>query len=246
MRSIAAFVDSPLIAKLARYPLKILPGNTVMPILRGPLKGKKWIAGSQRHACWLGTYEYAFQDLVSQTVKSGSVFYDIGANVGFYSLLASMIIGPGSVYSFEPVPANVAFLRRHLELNHVRNVEIFEMAISDQVGVSRFRTERTRAMGCLDIDGDCDVRTTTLDALIEEHKIEPPGYIKMDVEGGEAKALSGARRCLHEYKPTLFLATHGKQVHEECCHMLTSWGFQLRPIAILSEHRAELLATPLA
>jgi len=81
--------DSTLLGKLARYPLGMLPRTVTVPILQGALEGRRWIAGSQRHAFWLGNYEPFLQKRMAQEVERGGVFYDVGANVGFYSLLAS-------------------------------------------------------------------------------------------------------------------------------------------------------------
>src|SRR5580765_1322501 len=93
-----------LIGKLLRAPLRLLPRTAAVPILQGPLRGKKWIVGSGTHGCWLGSYEYDKQKLFQKTVRSGDVVYDVGANAGFYSLLASLLVGEkGHVYSFEPL-----------------------------------------------------------------------------------------------------------------------------------------------
>ena len=144
-------------------------------------------------------------------VERGSVFYDVGANVGFYSLLASFLVDPGMVFAFEPLPINIRYLQQHLKLNRVKNVEIFEMAICDQRGTSFFQAEETGAMGRLQTTGSFQVTTSTLDALIHEQKIAPPNCIKMDIEGGECKALVGAKECFRKHKPKLFLATHGRR-----------------------------------
>src|SRR4051794_35570836 len=106
-----------LAATVGRYVRRALPDKMIVPIMRGQLKGKKWIVHSQRHSCWLGTYERNVQDLFAQEVRPGSVFYDVGANVGFYSVLASMLVNSGHVFAFEPLPENVQYLRRHLLLN---------------------------------------------------------------------------------------------------------------------------------
>jgi hypothetical protein len=66
----------------------------------------------------------------------------------------------------------------------------------------------------------------------------------MDIEGAEFQALLGARACLAKYKPKILLATHGKQVHRECCELLRSWRFDLQLVGEPSEDRAELLASP--
>jgi hypothetical protein len=137
------------LGRITRYPLRILPRTMTVPILQGPLRGKKWIVGSQRHAFWLGSYEPQMQSLIAREVKPDAVFYDVGANVGFYSLLASILVDPGKVFAFEPLPSNIVYLCRHLALNAVKNVEVFELAICDQVGASSFEEEGTGAMGRL-------------------------------------------------------------------------------------------------
>ena len=214
-----------------------------MPILRGQLRGAKWIIESQRHACWLGIYETEFQDVVAREVKPGAVFYDVGANVGFYTLLASALVGPGKVFAFEPVPTNVYYLKRHLELNRIKNVELFEAAVSDQTGTLSFLEEETRAMGRLQPGGNCTVQSVTLDSLFQQGEIAPPDFIKMDIEGAEYRALQGTRQVFHDFHPVLFLATHGKDVHGDCCRLLKSWKYEFEPLGKSeSEERAEVIA----
>lgn len=230
MIRLSAPPDTTLAGKISRSPLRILRRSWVVPILQGPLRGKKWVIGSQRHAFWLGIYEPHMQCLIARTVKKDTVFYDIGANVGFYSLLASTLIFPGKVFAFEPLPENVRYLERHLTLNDIRNVEILELAISDQVGTSNFQEEVTRAMGRLQAEGNTRVLTTTLDSLLQAQLIDPPHYIKMDIEGTELMALRGASECIQRHRPTIFLATHGRDMEAECGRLLNSWGYELRNI----------------
>src|SRR5712692_7002997 len=118
MTEFQALSHTAKLGRLARYPLKLVPPTMVMPVLTGKLRGKRWIVGSGIHGCWLGWYESEKQRAISKEVRSNTVFYDIGANVGFYSLLASMLVGPGKVFSFEPMPRNFSYLKRHLDLNH--------------------------------------------------------------------------------------------------------------------------------
>jgi FkbM family methyltransferase len=234
-----------LVGKIARWPLKALPRNLTVRILQGQLKGKKWIVGSTRHACWLGSYEVHIQNVIAQEVERGGVFFDVGANVGFYSLLASSLIDPGKVYAFEPLPANVCYIKKHLQLNKIQNVEVLEVGVSDQQGMASFRDEETRGMGRLQPGGNLSVRTVTLDQLLQEQRIAPPNCIKMDIEGAEFRALSGARACFQNHKPTLILATHGREVHGQCCQLLHSWGYDCRLLqGGPEEDRAELIAMP--
>jgi FkbM family methyltransferase len=242
--SFLSLSNTTMLGRIARLPLKLLPPELIVPIPVGELRGKKWIVGSQRHACWIGTYERLFQTIVARHVKVGSVFHDVGANVGFYSLLASALVKDGTVYAFEPVPKNIYYLKRHLQLNRIGNVKVFEVAISDQVGTEQFLEEQTRAMGHLSDQGNYRVRTSTIDALIESGRVAPPDYIKMDIEGAEFKALLGARKCFQRCRPTLFLATHGQEVHEACCRLLVEYHYDFFPIGIPAENRAELFARP--
>jgi FkbM family methyltransferase len=230
--------------KIVRWPLRLVPRNTIVPVLQGPLRGKKWIAGASLHRCWLGSYEPEFQRILANELKAGGVFYDVGANVGFYSLLAAGLIFPGQVYAFEPLTENISYIRAHLDLNRIRNATIFEMAISDSRGQEPFSVERTRAMGRLSSGGERMIRTYSLDTIIQEELAQPPTYIKMDIEGAELRALLGAQKCFARYKPTLFLATHGKRIQEECCRLLLDWNYHYVFIDKHEEERAELLARP--
>ena len=232
------------LSKVARSPLRIIPRSAVLPILSGPLKGKKWIIGSSRHLCWVGSYERLMQNLVVSEVGRGDILFDVGANVGFYSLLAAGLVGSGKVFAFEPLSENVVYLRRHLHLNGINNVAVFELAIADQVGTAHFQDEESRAMGKLTPGGNRCVAVETVDSLLAQGKIAPPTFIKMDVEGAELKALLGARVCFDKHRPKLFLATHGEQIHEECYRLLRGWHYQLRSIA-KEEDRAEMFAFPL-
>ncbi len=92
-----------IIGRLLRFSLRFIPPHTVLPILQGELRRSKWIIGASIHGCWLGSYEYKMQRLFKNMISQGSVVYDIGAHAGFYTLLASKIVGlRGKVVAFEP------------------------------------------------------------------------------------------------------------------------------------------------
>jgi len=216
----------------------------VVPILVGPLRGAKWIVGSQRHAFWLGIYEPQLQQLLVNYLTAGSTFFDIGANVGLYSLLAARLVETGKIVAFEPDPLNVVFLNRHLTLNRITNVQVYEAAVTDHVGCDSFSDESTHAMGHLSGEGRLSVATVTLDSLLQSQSIPPPTHIKMDIEGEEYKALRGARQCFRTYKPVLFLATHGSEVLRDCCELLHSWSYKVETLNREGEDRAEIIALP--
>ena len=230
------------LGKIVRLPLALVPRKLILPILQGPLRGKQWISGAATHGCWLGSYEYDKQQVIAREVWPGSVFYDVGANVGFYSLLSSLLVGHGKVFAFEPAPRNLPYLRRHLELNHAGNVEVLPLAISNTMGQAHFQIEASDLMGHLAQGGSTTVATATLDSLVESGRIAPPNFIKMDIEGAELLALQGSSQVFQRFHPILFLATHGAGVETECRELLRKWGYDLKEIGGKSSDRNELLA----
>jgi FkbM family methyltransferase len=224
----SALLNDTRMGKIAALPLSLVPRDAIVPILRGELRGRRWIVGSAIHRCWLGFYEYEKQNLISREVRPNSVFWDVGANVGFYSLLASKLVASGKVFAFEPVPRNLSYLRKHLALNRVTNAEVLAIAVSDRNGTSPFEIEETGFMGHLSGEGSTMVPTATLDSLIDEGKVLPPDYVKMDIEGAELMALRGASRTFQRFRPVLFLATHGREVEAECRSLLELWGYDCR------------------
>ncbi|HWZ58637.1 MAG TPA: FkbM family methyltransferase, partial [Gemmatimonadaceae bacterium] len=131
-------------------PLRVVPRERPVPILGGPLRGWRWIPAAASHGCWLGTFERAEQDVFARTVRPGDVVYDLGANVGFYTLLAARLAGPtGRVVAFEPVPRNLGYLRRHIALNQCENVTVVAAAVSDRSGTARFRDGPAHTVGTL-------------------------------------------------------------------------------------------------
>jgi hypothetical protein len=102
-----------LLGKIVRLPLSLIPPEAEVRILRGPLRQKKWIKGAGPNAYWVGTYEVARIRSFAGATSQGAVVYDVGANVGIYSLVASLRVGvSGRVYAFEPLERNLRYLRR--------------------------------------------------------------------------------------------------------------------------------------
>jgi FkbM family methyltransferase len=199
----------------------------VLPIMQGKLRGKKWIVGSGEHGYWLGSYEMQKRQAFENEIKPGSVVYDIGANVGYYTLLASVLSGEkGKVFAFEPLPRNVDYLRKHVEINHLTNVDIFEAAVSDYEGEAFFDLGASTAMGHLAERGEIRVKMVALDDLLEGNKIQPPDFIKIDVEGAEYEVLKGARVLLNKFHPILFLDTHQREAHQKTITFLEELGYK--------------------
>lgn len=199
-------MNSSWAGRLLRLPFRLLPGRAVVPILRGPARGLRWIVGSGAHGCWLGSYEYERALRFSALLRHADIVFDIGAHAGYYTLLASVLVGDeGAVVAFEAMPHDLAYLRRHVEMNERRNVSIVEAAVSE-----RSRTARS------------GVEIVALDDLWSEWKIGPPDVLRIEVEGGEIGVLQGGRQLLADARPIVFVVTDGAEAHAACLDLLAA------------------------
>jgi FkbM family methyltransferase len=219
------------VGHVLRMPLTLIPKSLPIRILQGRLRGMRWIAGSHTHGCWLGSYEYEKRLAFERIVQPGQIVFDVGANVGFYTLLASVLVGPGGrVFAFEPIEQNLVFLRKHLSLNHALNVTVLAVAASDHKGTALFDTSSGRAMGSLGDGGSLRVDVITLDELIDTGELPVPNYIKLDVEGAELRVLKGAAKLLAKHHPVLFVSIHSAELRSQCCEMLAGLEYELIPM----------------
>lgn len=221
-----------VLGKILRFPLRFIPPDLTVYILQGKLRGKKWIFGAGVHSYWLGCYEYKTQIMFSNLVNQGAVVYDVGANVGFYTLLASVLVGPGGrVFAFEPLPRNINYLKKHLQINKSENVMIIEAAVSDTDGFALFEGCIDNASGHLSAKGALEVKVVSLDNLVLKDGFPPPEYIKIDAEGKEFSVLSGAKRIIADYSPVIFFSNPGDaDLHRQSCAFLKSFGYDLHSV----------------
>jgi FkbM family methyltransferase len=227
----SAIPKNSLIGRILRFPLKLLPAEMILPILQGPSRGMRWIVGSGDHGYWLGSYEIGFQKLFAQRISGGEIVFDIGAHVGFYTLLAARRVGPaGHVFAFEPLPRNADFIEQHIQINKLDNVTFQQVAISDRSGIVRFGGGLSSSTGHITTGGEEQVQAAALDNLLDSGKIDPPSVMKIDVEGAEGAVLRGGRELIAKHKPELFLAMHGSEAYQECTAFLRSMKYSLQPI----------------
>lgn len=227
MVNFSGISNSKFVGRILRLPLRLVPKEAVVRILQGPLRGKRWMARSSNHGCWFGSYEAAKQRKVMELVRPGMVCWDVGANVGFYTLLLAELVGPrGRVLAFEPVSRNIELLRRHVEMNGYRNVTIFPCALGDFDGEAGFDSGPNASMGHVTAGGPLKVPCSRADTLLAAGEVEAPDVVKIDVEGAEADVLRGARGAM-EKRPMMLLATHGKTPHRACLDLLAASGYKI-------------------
>jgi FkbM family methyltransferase len=204
----------------------------------------RWIVGSSDHGCWLGTYEGFKRRRYEQLVKPGMVAFDIGAHVGYYTLLSSALVGnSGSVVAFEPLPENIEYLKRHVALNQLENVQIIEAAVTDRDRKMTFNIAPSRSMGYLSEGGNLEVEAISLDQFLTRDDVPTPQVLKIDVEGAELSVLQGAQNLITTCRPLIFLATHGDEIHRQCLERLQFWGYSLEPLdGVQIDQSSEVLA----
>jgi FkbM family methyltransferase len=166
-------------------------------------------------------YEPHIANLLVRVLGEGDVAVDVGANIGFFTVLASILVGPtGRVVAFEPGTENLERLRANLALNDCKNVTIIEKAVMNQVGEVEFFINSGNSggnalwdigqwPGYIEENGTPErvaVPATTLDAEWEQLKLPVPKVIKIDTEGADQRVLEGASDLLARQKPRFVIA----------------------------------------
>lgn len=217
-------------------------GLSVVQVAAGGLSGAR--LELDLHAekdYWLGTYEAGLQDAIARLVQPGWTAYDVGANVGYITLLLARAVGDqGRVVAFEALPANVARLRANLALNlEGSRVSAVHAAIAEASRPVRFLVgpsdDTGKAEGSagrpLEYAGVVEVPGLALDDYMDAPGSPLPQVIKIDIEGGEVLALPGMRRLLQTAHPLVLMELHGPEAARTAWEVLTAAGYTLRRMA---------------
>jgi FkbM family methyltransferase len=159
-----------------------------------------------RHLLTEGVWEPLETELMKQSIKPHMIFVDIGANIGYYTLLAARLLnGTGKVVAIEPDLGNFRLLSLSVQANAYTNVIAVQKAVSNRTGRTRlFLDQKNIGIPSLSEDnitkkggGSVYVNTVTLDSLLSDLKIEKVDVMKIDVEGAEGLVFEGGRKILH-------------------------------------------------
>jgi FkbM family methyltransferase len=227
------------VIKICRYVFR----QQFLPVMAGPLKGYLWSTASS-YDYILGEYEDPdTMKLFLSWLKPDSVFYDVGANVGFHALTANRIINSGKIYAFEPMPAVREIFGKHISLNQKliisNTIKLLPIAISNEEKQVEFSNDVEHRDGNTYIkesyvfsgtENKITVQCRSIDGLIKQG-YDKPGIIKIDVEGAEYDVLIGAKDTLQQCQPNILLATHDCHlpgVQEKCVLFLQELGYHLQ------------------
>lgn len=159
-----------------------------------------------------GDYEIEDEQLLFRLLDNTAVVLDVGANLGWHSLVISKRLPGSTVYSFEPIPENYKYLVTNLCLNSANNVTSYNFGLSDQSGQFDFHyfpegsvlASQHNLIGCSK-SKKLQCKLETMDSFFEESKVKKVDFIKVDVEGAELHVVKGGIATIQEYKPILML-----------------------------------------
>jgi FkbM family methyltransferase len=257
----------PPLASLVRRVLnRAAPTELVqVKVAAGNLEGCPMVLDLQTEKdYWLGTYEPALQRALTDLVRPGTIAYDVGANIGYITLLLAKAVGEaGRVYAFEALPSNVDRLRTNIALNSLTGrVVVFAGAVTEASGSVRFLVHASAGMGkvagsagrSVHYESELTVPGISLDEFVYTQGNPPPQVVKMDIEGGEVLALPGMQRVLGEARPLLLLELHGPESARTAWQALgrasykVSWmkpGYPPVPTLERMDWKAYIVARPL-
>jgi FkbM family methyltransferase len=217
---------------------RITPGETQILECKGALEGYRMCIDWNRFRSFVyGTWEPEVLRVVTSTIKPGMTVIDIGAHIGYCSLLfAKCVSSSGRVFSFEPLPGNFALLQKNIQLNNLRQVATFNQAIfsgNREITLTVPEDQPNPGSGSAYIHGGAQefrVEAISVDAFCEKSGIRPD-ILKMDVEGAECEVLMGACGMISQCRPKLLIGFHhfdGNLAAHPVPDLLAGWGYEIQ------------------
>lgn len=193
----------------------------------------------------LGSNEPPVQEAIESNLSPGDVFYDIGTNVGFFTVIAARKVGcSGHIYSFEPLPENVKAIRHNIKINGFENATVFPKAVAEKTGTGELLVADYSGGSALstanvpppDMTGTMEVEIVAIDDLVEAGTIQPPSLVKIDVEGAELGVFKGMVKTLEKHRPKVIYEIDDGDRGEyekkaaECKTFLEAHDYAVRPL----------------
>jgi FkbM family methyltransferase len=235
---------SPALYRVGHLALRAVPDVPVtmnvpeLGRLRFGLRRHRWLLGANclgGHTATLATFH--------RLVRPGDTYYDVGANIGYYTRFVLRHLPVGRLMAFEPMSANVRLLRANVEIGgYADRVRVFPFALGDAerredlqvddmsdgsavlTSISGGKaSEGRRHMGLAPKTERIEVRR--MDDVVARESLPPPNVIKIDTEGAEATVLRGGMETLRRYRPRLAVSLHGAERGEEALAALAEAGY---------------------
>jgi FkbM family methyltransferase len=170
---------------------------------------------------YFGLYDQRELRLVTERLRSGGDFVDVGAHIGMYAVRAALELATRRrVLAFEPNPSARAQLLENVELNGCGNVIVVAAAVADQPGEATLHVPATPDPSFSSLEGGrfadgetLAVPVTTVDAAVAEHGLQP-SVVKIDVEGGEAAVVRGMAETVTRFRPAVLVEVSAESAPE--------------------------------
>jgi FkbM family methyltransferase len=185
---------------------------------------------------YMGSFAPEAEKHFPRYVSRGSVVLDVGANIGCYTFTFAKLVGPtGLVVAIEPTDRAFAKLQRNMALNSFTNIRCLQAGLSDRdVGDVGVTFQSSFPLDGKPSSSMQSVRLVSLDTLVSELSLSRVDFIKIDVDGYEAKVFAGARRVLERYRPYLFFELNPQWVRNNgddpasILELVFGYGYSLR------------------
>ncbi len=243
---------NPILRKINKALYPILPNKVKLPP-SGTMKIQNK-NGTQLKICtnqtnyltqllyWEGYENFEYTDIFISLIKKINTFYDIGANIGYYSLLAEMENKSIKVVGFEPATGPLHYFKENVRINNYKNIKIESIALSHKEGEIIFHEIKNKKYSYLEhnLAGESNagsntegrnfvqntVKTTTLDNYVNDNLDKSLDLIKMDTEGTEHFILEHAQNVLKEHKPIIICETLFNTIEPELEKIMSNNGYE--------------------
>lgn len=225
--------------------LRMVPHQDVI-IQSGVARGV-WVNCNRSNPAYsLGNNELIVQKIFQTHLQPGDVLFDIGANVGFFTVISARLVGQqGHIYAFEPEAENVAAIRHNVVLNGFGNVTVIDSAVSDKSGQGELLVAHYSGGSALstvdtpppDLKETRVVETVSIDELMDNESLSRPKIVKIDVEGAELTVMKGMVETMRQYRPIILYeiddadAAEFERKAQACAEFLSDFGYQIEPLA---------------
>jgi len=252
-------INKAILAILKLFPklpksLKIPPSG----IINIALKSGKSLKLATNQTCsvtrevfWNGSSSYEYTDIFEHLFERCDCFFDVGANIGYYAVMAGVVNKNLKTYAFEPSPGPFAYLKQNIEINHLNNVFGFELALSNENGSFSFQAainskytylkhNSLGGSGHLQVTREDEspfivhVEAQTLDFFVNKHKVKNIDLIKLDVEEAEHLVLLGATSVLSTMRPIVVCEVFSSEMMTQ---LSTFWNEDDYAVFLFSDYR---------
>jgi len=256
LQIINQIIYAPLVNYLIRNTLKRIPGLPgwlkIHPSgqLRVALKNGKVMHLATNQTChvsavvfWEGSSHYEFSDIFQDLFSKINSFFDLGSNIGYYSIMAGVTNPSLQVNAFDPSPGPFNYLSENIRLNGLKNIHPHQLAVSDEDGTFSFHIAYNKKYPWLKYNSlggsghlshvrenptiyHVEVQAHKLDTFVRLHNIQSMDLMKLDVEEAEHLVLAGAQDCIRRFRPIIVSEVFSNQMLHQIREQIIGLGYR--------------------